>query len=169
MDHFISPTLQSGMWNHSLQESLLNDTSNETVLRHPILDNSAEGNGFTVQDKLIANVFAFVTCVLGIPGNVLVIAVYVLKMTTSIRVYMFALAVADLVTCIYGIVSTTATFGYIGFEIATHCVFLTVTFSVYLLAFMAIERLLAVMRPGTFSLSLLRAKRALVAILSRPL
>ena len=62
------------------------------------------------------------------------------------------------------IVSTTATFGYIGFEIATHCVFLTVTFSVYLLAFMAIERLLAVMRPGTFSLSLLRAKRALVAI-----
>ena len=164
MDQFISPTLPPGMWNHSLQQYLFNDTSNASVFRHPILDDGDESNDVILPGMRIANVFTFVTCVLGIPGNVLVIAVYVLKMTTSIRVYMFALAVADLVTCIYGIMSATVTFGYTGFEIAIHFAFLTLSFSVTLLAFVAIERLLAVLRPGTFSLSLLRAKRALVAI-----
>ena len=165
MDQFISPTLQSGMLNHSLQESLLNDTSNESGFRPTTLDDGDESNDVILPGGMrIANVFTFVTCVLGIPGNVLVIAVYVLKMTTSIRVYMFALAVADLVTCIYGIVSATVTFGYIGFEIAIHFAFLTLSFSVIILAFVAIERLLAVLRPGTFSLSVSRAKRVLVAI-----
>ena len=37
---------------------------------------------------------------LELPGNLLVFAVYVRKMTTSIRVYMFALAVADSLVCV---------------------------------------------------------------------
>ena len=164
MDQFVYPTLQSGMLNHSLQQKLFNDTYNESVFRHITLDGGTEGNDVSEQDRRIADALTLVTCVLAIPGNVLVIAVYALKMITSIRMYMFALAIADLVTCVYGIVLATATFSYVGLEIALHCAFLTLSFSLYLLAFVSVERLLAVLRPGTFSLSLLRAKRALVAI-----
>ena len=164
MDQLVYPTLQSGILNHSLKQKLFNDTYSESVFRHTTLDGGTEGNDVSLQDRRIADAFTLVTCVLAIPGNVLVIAVYASKMMTSIRMYMFALAVADLVTCVYGIVHVTATLGYVGLEIVTHCAFLTLSFSVYLLAFVSVERLLAVMRPGTFSLSLLRAKRALVAI-----
>ena len=40
---------------------------------------------------------------LSLPGNMFVIAVYIRNMTTSTKVYMFALAVADLTTCIGGL------------------------------------------------------------------
>ena len=152
MDQFVTPTSQHGVLGDSLQ-------FNKSVLPNTILIGvSAKGN------YVIANGVALVICVLGIPGNALVVAVYVGKMTTSIRMYMFALAVVDLVTCVYGIVIATATFGYVGVELVRHCAFLTLSFSVYLLAFVSVERLLAVRHPNTFSLSLLRAKRALVAI-----
>ena len=146
------------MMNDSLQENLSNDSYNTT------LGIGGKGNDVITKDTRIADVFTLFVCVLGIPGNVLVIAVYIRKMTTSIRMYMFALAVDDLVVCIVLIVRATVPLDYVGFEIGMPFAFLTVTFSIYLLAFVAVERLLAVRHPGTFSLSLSRAKRALVAI-----
>ena len=50
------------------------------------------------------DIFLLVICSLGLPGNLLVIAVYILNMKTSTRVYMFALAIADLVVCVCGAV-----------------------------------------------------------------
>ncbi|KAI0220145.1 hypothetical protein LSAT2_028338 [Lamellibrachia satsuma] len=125
---------------------------------------SDEVNNSTTNGVPIPSFATFLMCVMGMPGNVLVIAVYAWKMTTSTKVYMFALAVADLVVCICGIVLTTVTFDYITLEVTTYGVHMSVTFSVLLLAFVSIERLLAVRRPHTFSLNPLRAKRALVVI-----
>ncbi|KAI0229964.1 hypothetical protein LSAT2_019632 [Lamellibrachia satsuma] len=85
-------------------------------------------------------------------------------MTTSTRVYMFALAVADLAVCISGIVLTTAKFNNISQVITFYCAHTSIIFSAFLLAFVSIERLLAVRRPHTFSLNSLRAKWALVVI-----
>ena len=164
MNQFVTPIMQHGMLNDNLHQNVSNHTFHESVLRRVISDSNTGENAVIVEDMRTANMVALVICVLGIPGNVLVIAVYLRRMTTSTRMYMFALAVADLVACIYGIVIATATFSYVGFEIATHCAFVTFTLSVYLLAFVSIERLLAVRHPNTFSLSLLRAKRALAAI-----
>ena len=151
MDRFITSTFQPDMLNGSLLQNISNNFE-------------AEGDDIIHRNMPIAYVFTLFVCVLGIPGNVLVIAVYIRKMTTSIRMYMFALAVDDLAVCIVLIAVAISPPGYIGFEIAVLFAYLTVTFSVYLLAFVAVERLLAVRHPGTFSLSLSRAKRALVAI-----
>ena len=98
---------------------------------------------------------------LGIPGNVLVSAVYAINMTTSTRVYMFALAVADLAVCICGIILATIPHNIISREVIGYLIFMSVAFSVFILTFVSIERLLAVRRPHTFSLSTSRAKRAL--------
>ena len=51
----------------------------------------------------------FVACMLGTPGNVLVIAVYARNLATSTRVtrvHLFALAVVDSVACVSGIILT---------------------------------------------------------------
>ena len=108
--------------------------------------------------------FVFVIFLLGLPGNLLVLAVYVRQLTTSTRVYMFALAVVDSVLCVCGIIGTTTAVGpaiilviYISGE-------MSVSFSVLLLAFISTERLMAVRRPHTFSLSTSRAKIALIPI-----
>ena len=106
----------------------------------------------------------FLVCLFGLPGNLLVIAVYARKMVTSTTVYMFALAVADMTICICDMFENTKSFGR-----GTKKLFVTtndvvVTFSVFLLVFVSVERLLAVMRPHRFSLDALRAKKALVAI-----
>ena len=103
-------------------------------------------------------------CFLGIPGNMLMILIYIRGMTTSTRVYMFALAVVDLNTCICGIVITMAQI-----EIASLLVFyfvgdLSLVFSILLLAFVAIERLLAVRHPHKFNFNAMRAKKALVVL-----
>ena len=97
----------------------------------------------------------------GIPGNVLVSAVYAINMTTSTRVYMFALAVGDLAVCICGIILATIPHNIISREVIGYLIFMSVAFSVCILTFVSIERLLAVRRPHTFSLSTSRAKRAL--------
>ena len=101
---------------------------------------------------------------LGLPGNLFVIAVYVRNMTSSTKVYMFALVVADTAACVAWIMfhsaqyANTTTFflnlfGYFG-----------TNFSVHLLAFVAIERLMSVCRPHQFNLSATRAKVALSII-----
>ena len=162
MDSFITPSLLHSVLNDSLQQEGFSDATNRSTSLQRVLNSSDTVNA---TNYVSITFFAgFLTCLLGIPGNVLVIAVYVRKMTTSTRVYMFALAVSDLAVCVSGIVLTTVKFDNISQVITLYCAHTSVMFSVFLLAFVSIERLLAVRRPHTFSLSSLRAKRALVVI-----
>ena len=56
---------------------------------------------------LLSSTANVLVCIVGTLGNV-VMTVYVRTMTTSVRVYMFALSVADLITCVSGIVLSVA-------------------------------------------------------------
>ena len=115
------------------------------------LNSTLEENGLnrtvTSTDKVI--VVNFPTALvyvlaLGIPGNFLVCAVYAINMTTSTRVYMFALAVADLAVCICGIILATIRHNFISREVIGYLIYMSVAFSVFILSFVAVERLLAV-------------------------
>jgi len=100
-------------------------------------------------------------CSLGLPCNLLVIAVYVRNMTSSLRVYMFALAIADsaICVCLFILVQTPI---IIFIKPATLTVLdVAVSFSMFLLVFIAIERLRAILRPHSFSKHPQRACTAL--------
>ena len=103
-------------------------------------------------------------CAIGLAGNLLVMAVYFRQTTTSTRVYMFALAVVDAITCVCGIVWTSVPLENDTVGILYWFVHTSIFFSVLLLAFVAFERLLAVMRPHRFTLSASRAIKALAVI-----
>ena len=103
-------------------------------------------------------------CVLGLPGNVLVLAVYVRAMTTSTRLYMFALALADSAVCVCGIVLRIGVVGLVPTLVFRYITVLSVVFSMFLLVFVSIERLIAVKGPHSFSTDARRAKVALVGI-----
>ena len=113
---------------------------------------------------VIPSVAIFIICLLGLPGNLFVLTVYLRKMTSSTRVYMFALAIADSAVCVCGIVLTRVLIDFITVQVITCTIDVAISFSVYLLVFVSIERLLAVRRPHTFSMSALRAKKALSVI-----
>ena len=157
-------TRQNQRLNDSSQHQMLFGLFINITLHQEKMNASDEVNNSTTNGVPIPSFATFLICVMGMPGNVLVIAVYAWKMTTSTKVYMFALAVADLVICICGIVLTTVKFDYITLEVTIYGVHMSVAFSVLLLTFVSIERMLAVRRPHTFSLNPLRAKRALVVI-----
>ena len=106
----------------------------------------------------------FLLCVLGLPGNLLIIAVYVRKMTTSTRVYMFALAVADSAVCVCGIVLTATQKGLMKREAILYVINLSILISSFLLVFVSIERLMAVKRPHSFNVNTRRVKKALIII-----
>ena len=96
--------------------------------------------------------------------NIAILIVPVLgKMTTSTVVYMFALAVGDSSVYFCGIfVCFTRHFIT---RFITFCIFdVSVMFSMFLLAFVAIERLIAVRYPNSFNMKARRAKTALLII-----
>ena len=103
-------------------------------------------------------------CVLGLPGNVLVITVYVRKMTTSTRMYMVALAVADSAVCVGMIVLGTALTGLVTTKVIIYVINMSIFYSVLLLVFVSIERLIAVRRPHSFTVNTERARKALITI-----
>ena len=106
----------------------------------------------------------FLMCILGTPGNVFVAAVYIRKMTTSIRAYLFALSVVDTAICVCFI---TLINGHLGNTSAVALIVVfnsSLIFSTTLLAFLAAERCMAVARPHKFTITITRAKRALAAI-----
>ena len=105
-----------------------------------------------------------VVCALGLPGNLLVIAVYVAKMTTSTRVYLFALAVADTAIRVAGVVLTASLTDVFTQMIVIVIMSLAINYSVVLLTFVSVERLLAVRRPHSFTMNPRRAKMALLII-----
>ena len=133
--------------------------SHNTSFQQDVLNNS------TASTRMyILNFVLFILCQIGLPGNVLVIAVYIDNMTTSTRVYMFALAVVDLVVCVCGIILTGVKIGKVLMNVVDVAKEISLIFSVFLLAFVATERLMAVRRPHTFSLCAMRAKKALAVI-----
>ncbi|KAI0236735.1 hypothetical protein LSAT2_012720 [Lamellibrachia satsuma] len=109
-------------------------------------------------------IVVFLLCLLGLPGNLLVIAVYVRKMTTSTRVYMFALAVADSAVCVCGIVLSATQDGLVKKEAILYVINLSILFSSFLLVFVSIERFMAIRRPHSFNVNAQRAKKALIII-----
>ena len=100
-------------------------------------------------------------CILGLPGNLFVFAVYVVKTTSSTRVYMFALAIADTAVCVSSIVLAMGYTDIVTVVILNETINVTTVFAVFLLTFVSIERFLAIRRPHTFSLLPLRAKKSL--------
>ena len=107
---------------------------------------------------------SFLLCVLGLPGNLLIIAVYIRKMTISTRVYLLALAVVDSTVCVCGIILTVSLTNFVTRQVFIYVFDMSTTFSVFLLVFVSIERLIAVKRPHSFNVKAQRAKTALVII-----
>ena len=103
-------------------------------------------------------------CLLGIPGNLFVAAVYIRKMTTSTRTYMFALSLVDTAICVCFTILVNVRFGKIGKLVVIYVFNATLIFSTDLLAFFAIERCLAVAKPHKFTINTRRAKAALAII-----
>ena len=141
-----------------------NMTNGSIVMPQHVLNDSSTMNNITPREES-SNIATIVLCALGLPGNVLVFAVYVRKMITSTRVYMFALAVADLVVCICPCIyvstlveDTVATWSF------SYIINTSITFSMFLLVFVSIERLVAVKRPHSFSMDPQRAKKYVIII-----
>ena len=145
----------------SMLQNMLNDSSEDIALRSNGSNGRRDATGFVIQSQ---NVASMTVGAIGLPGNLLVFAVYVCGMTTSIRVYMFALAVADVVVCMCGIGGILEDMGYNEHGIIKFSTNMSIAFSVLILAFVSIERLWAVRRPHKFSTNPLRAKRALVVL-----
>ena len=119
---------------------------------------------YDIRTRLFSRTANLLMCIVGIPGNFLVMTVYVRNMTSSVRVYMFALSVADLNTCVNGIVLSVAPIDHTVMVLLFYAGDISIAFSAILLAFIAIERLLAVRRPLAYKLSAGRAKKTLVVI-----
>ena len=131
---------------------------------------SNDSFGFTKDTPTVntdyINIAILILCSLGLPGNLLVIAVYVRHMVSSVRVYMLALAIADSAICIGAIILSTDPTIVFATE-AVFCVLdVAVTFSMFLLVFVAIERLTAILRPHSFNTNPRRARRALIIIVA---
>ena len=87
-----------------------------------------------------------------------------MKMTSSTRVYLFSLAIADTCICVCGLIRVAAVMTYITRMIIMNVLSSGVIFSIFLLTFVSIERLNAVIRPHLFSMEPLRAKKAIIII-----
>ena len=109
------------------------------------------------------NITLLTICLLGLPGNLLVIAVYMRNMTSSLKIYMFALAIADSAICVC-VVIFVQTPNSIFAESAMYVFNVAVFFSMFLLVLVAIERLTATLRPHSFKLNPRQAWKLLLVI-----
>ena len=134
----------------------------DSELPHQLLNYSANlVNNTETQQFAIPQLSSLIMCTFGLPGNLFVFAVYVVNLTSSTRVYMFALAIADSAVCVSVIALSV---GYT--DIVTHFIFnvisnVCITFAIFILTFVSIERFLAIRRPHTFTLHPSRAKKSL--------
>ena len=122
------------------------------------------GDQVFFENVFFKNVAILVVCVLGLPGNLLVIAVYLRQHTTSTRVYMLALALADLVSCVSIMILASTPLLLSASYVFLFAADVSVGFSAMLLAFISTERLVAVRRPVAFSNAAERAKKAVVRL-----
>ena len=102
--------------------------------------------------------------VLGLPGNLLVVAVYFRLQTTSTRIYMLSLALADLESCVCVIILASKSVPIEALYVILVAADISTGFSAMFLAFISWERLVAVRRPLTVSFSPERAKKAVICI-----
>ena len=110
---------------------------------------------------------AFYQIILGVGffGNLLVIVVHANRLKTSTMVYMFSLAFVDATVCVVGIASPhLGTLGVVVGKATLYIVHVAAIFSMTMLAYIALERCVAVLRPHTFSLSTRRAFVSVVVI-----
>ena len=151
----------------SLRPEITNESSTVPTFHDSSINGSMEVTDITTDEDWYATVVIFVIGLVGLPGNMIVIAIYARNMATSTRVYVFALAVADTVVCMCAICVKvlSTTYGVIVFLTYMSMQTVAIAFSILLLAFVSAERLMAVWRPHKFSLSPLRAKVALALLL----
>ena len=119
------------------------------------------------QNEQYVAFFLLSAVVLGLPGNVLVVVIYITNMKTSTRVYLFTLAVSDTAICISGIVLSLmfdVTRSLVAAVVSVTILTGAITFSMLLLVFVSIERLIAVRRPQTFNMNPTRAKRYILGL-----
>ena len=145
-------TMNTSYWTND--SNVLHNTSNDSF-------GITENNPTEV--KCFSKIVLYM-CVLGLPGNLLVIAVNARKMTTSTRVYMFALGVTDSAICLCAIVLSTALMNLIIKRIFQFALNTSLIFSMFILVFVSIERLIAVRHPHSFNTKSQRAKKALLII-----
>ena len=88
------------------------------------------------------NIAILTLCSLGLPGNLFVIAVYVRHKVSYVRVYMLALAIADSAVCIDAIILLTEPTIFFATYAVLYVLNVALTFSMFLLVFVAIERLI---------------------------
>lgn len=140
--------------------------NNVSGLLHDFLNDSSSQLTKHTAEKIIfiPSIAIFLVVALGLPGNLFVMAVYIRQMTTSTKVYMFSLAVADTAVCSCGIVLTSIKIDHMALNVILYFIDMAITLSIYMLAFVSVERLVAVWKPHTFSLSAFRAKIALAII-----
>ena len=135
------------------------------ILHHVLNDSLALTTNTTTQGRDSFSLEIILLSALGLLGNVLVLAVYVRHMTTSIRVYMFSLAVADSLACfcvvLFLSVGVTDLVTMLAFSSVINT---SLSFSMFLLGFVSIERLVAVKRLHTFSMDPQRAKKYIIII-----
>ena len=139
-----------------------NWTDNSSIVRNDSIDSLnftglAQAGTLTLETIVLLSIGA-----IGLPGNVLVIAVYLQQMTTSTHVYMFSLAVADTMVCVGAIVLSTGLADAMTARVTLVILDNAINFSVFLLSCVSIERLLAVTRPHTFNMNAQRAKKVLL-------
>ena len=142
-------------------KSTLNSTFLQTVLN----SSSGVGRSNTSHHVYSPSLVLLSVIVLGFPGNILVIVIYITNMKTSTRIYMFALAVADTAICMSGVVISLAFNHDVTNMIFQYILYVALTFSMVLLVFVSIERLIAVRRPHTFNMNPKRAKIYLLVFL----
>ena len=147
-------TSNTSLWmnNTAFLQNVFNDTSDLT-------------KNDTSHHVQYSRLVLFYVVVLGIPGNILVIAIYVANMSTSTRVYLFALALVDTAICICSIVLAVAYTSVMTVVVFMFILNLSLAFSILLLVFVSIERLIAVRRPHTFNMNPKRAKKYLIVFL----
>ena len=138
-------------------------TNISTFLQSVLNDSSELSKDNTSQQLVYPGLVLLAFVVLGLPGNILVIVIYIANMTTSTRVYMCSLAVADTTICICAIVLT-LTFGHLvkTTMVVSFILVVTIMFTLFLLVFVSFERLIAVRRPHTFNMNPTRAKTYIV-------
>ena len=140
------------------------DWANDSSTIQPVLNTGSNWTNNDAPQVDYAGIAKCVVSMLGLPGNLLVVAMYTMSMTTSMRVYMFSLAVADSAVCVGGIIQILGSTGYVMSLVVLNVIRESVYFTVCLLMFISIERLIAVRWPHSFNVDARRAKRAVILI-----
>ena len=130
----------------------------------PMIDFDSGESTTGDEESPVLNVILRVVLAVGIFANVFVISVQASRLTTSTRVYTFSLACVDAVVYIGSAGAVTVRPWFFLHQSFVYVVTIAITFSIFLLAFVATERCVAVLRPHTFNVSTRRAKIAVMLL-----